>query len=138
MRATKRESCCRLMTTISWTWAGRRRARALGCRSDKPRCPSSTGYRVRSEGDARDALDTQDAFLVEPLLVGGADRLDVGVGAAGRLVPDNEDVGLLPGEVTVAAAPLARPAEHGEAGWEAGRHFAVDKRGPLLDRKSTR
>ena len=64
--------------------------------------------------------------------VGRADRFDVGFISAGRLVPDDQDVGLLPGHNAITVAPLAGTPQHGEAVGKARRHFGIDECGPLF------
>ena len=86
---------------------------------------------LASERDARGAVDAHHALLIEPLPVGGPDGLDLGVGATGRLVPDDQYVGVLLGEAAVAAAPLTWALEHSEAGRKPRCHLGVQEFGPL-------
>src|SRR5262249_33749678 len=90
------------------------------------------GHRVRSERYARGAIDAHHALLRETRLVGRANGFDVILGAGGRLMPDDQDLGLLLRDPAVAAAPLPGAIEDGEACRETRRHLGVQKPRPFL------
>src|SRR3546814_18443556 len=88
----------------------------------------------------RGAIDAHDAFLVEAVLVGGADVLDGGVLLGGGLVENHQHGRGLLGDDAAAVAPLAVALEHREAVGKARRHLLVAKGGPLRpgDRRAAR
>src|SRR3546814_13286429 len=74
----------------------------------------------------RGAIDAHDAFLVEAVLVGGADVLDGGVLLGGGLVENHQHGRGLLGDAAAAVAPLAVALEHGEAVGKARCHTLVE------------
>src|SRR5262245_45347128 len=91
----------------------------------------------RSERDAGGSrlavVGPEDGLLLEPLLVGGADRLDVGAALARRLarVEQDDELGVFLDDRPVFLLPLAVAGEHGQAGWEAGGDLLIEEGVPL-------
>ena len=84
----------------------------------------------------------QDRLLPESLLVGGADRLDLGVALRlGRVrIKEEDDLAALLDDVAVSFLPLAGSLQDGQPLREARGDFRVDERFPLSrgDRRAVR
>src|SRR5829696_10300343 len=89
--------------------------------------------RLERGADRPLVVGTQDRLLPEPPLVGGADRLDLGVALLPRRarVEEQDDLTALLNDVAVRFLPLASGLEDGEPLWEARGDFRVDERLPL-------
>jgi hypothetical protein len=78
-------------------------------------------------------VGAKNRVLPEPLLVGGADRLDLGVALRlGRLwVEEQDNLAVLLDDVAVGFLPLAGGLQDGQPLWEARGDFRIQERLPL-------